>query len=168
MNKARAREIATIIREHDELWDQESWFDAPGIGVVTSEQMRGYLEAVRNDQDPDKNICGSRGCVAGWAASLYSPAGSKLHSFRSYIELPKGFSYDGEREVPIELFAKDMLGLDGDQAGWLFGGSRSKEQVLWALENENDGWDYSDCPYGTPDDEYEYEDYDDYSNEDDA
>ena len=165
MNKKRTREIAKIVREHQELWNQGTWVDASNpSGLFDVADIRDYLEAIKLDLDPDTSLCGTTGCVAGWAAMLYAPAGSKLSAYSSSVELAPGFMFNGTVSPSIESFGQITLDLTGDQSDWLFSEYRTQEQVLWALENDNENWEPSQSP-GYED--YGYEDYDDDDEYDD-
>lgn len=131
-----AAEIAEVIREREWLWNQLSWFGG-GVGTVG---------ALRDLLDPEKDkACGSTACVAGWAATLTTPIGTKILSGGTVV-LPNGDWQDADD------IGRGALGISQHDADWLFGGDRTKEEVLSALDAIASGEEWEApaalCPCG--------------------
>lgn len=132
MNLEKAREVAFMIRKDEKHWDQGSWYGPPDSVADEDEWFVPVTDLL-------EFRCGSTGCVAGWAVALSHP-GAVFHSWADVLQ-------DGRLIGSVGDLARAGLGLTGDQALWLFSCSREKEEVLWALENEDPDW--------TPEDWYD-------------
>lgn len=75
----------------------------------------------------DTEACGTVGCVAGWAAQPH------LSQLQAESELNEDFYFDWE------AWGKQALGLDWEQATYLFAGIRSRDEVLLALKELANG-----------------------------
>lgn len=118
-----ARETALQIRKEDGAhWDQGSWYLGTCEMPVT---------------DLLERKCGTAGCVAGWAVALAHQEAYFMNTFC--------ISVNGVMSS-IEATAADDLELTEVQASWLFNAGRTRDEVLWALENDDPGWDHEDCP----------------------
>ena len=127
-----AAEIAAVIRDHEALWYQGSWFGLGGGRPIES------LRAALLEESP---VCGTTACVAGWAAAFASPKGTKVWAGGS-LEFPDGGGVD------VMDVARCALGLSQADAGWLFDGIRTKDEVLEALDGiaSGGGWThYKKC-----------------------
>lgn len=122
MNMELAEQIARIIEETPERWNQQFWIDSNTIDPISI-----FKE---NDQH-ELDICGTTACVAGHAAWLYAPVETE---FRSHtIRLPNGAirSYLS--------YGREALRLHYKEAEYLFNSERTKEEVLDFLREPNDG-----------------------------
>jgi len=133
MNRNKARRIATEIREHEENWDQESWWQGEGYEMPVARLL--------------EHACGTTGCVAGWGAALEYPAASFEGAEKLVIPVPVGTWTANVRDV-----ARYSLELTDEQASWLFSQYRAQDEVLWALENDNPDWTPEDYGDGCDDD----------------
>lgn len=98
-------DIADKVENEPEAYDQSTWLE------------------------PSKNECGSRGCIAGWAVALSGDAvhnsdGTLRGGVKSrYIDLADGRSQFIQEVIPFDIFARESLGLSGDEANHLFAGT---------------------------------------------
>jgi hypothetical protein len=109
-----AARVAEIIRSRPDMHDQESWlFVADGQSVTAAEVIAGL----------SRPECGTRCCVAGWAAVVTSAPGTVIYG--DHLTLPNG------RRRQIEFVGAEALGLDasGDMP-WLFEDERTRDEVL--------------------------------------
>lgn len=117
-----AAEIAGIIRMWPRRWYQGSWFQA------RYEVYHRRVELVAASLSEDNAACGSTACVAGWAAILTSPKGTLIGA--DLLSPPGGL-----QAQHIHDAGRHALGLSEEDAAWLFYGTRSREQVLAALDS---------------------------------
>lgn len=103
-NKELIAKVLKQITEHPESHNQGVWW-APG----------GDLESQTNQPNSVRFDCESTGCVAGWAVALDSA---------------KTFSW----EVHIFEAAQQLLGLNYEEAFWLFSCRREHEDVVLELK----------------------------------
>lgn len=113
-----ARRVLYKIRTHPGQWNQRI-YSAGMPRRVPVNQVRALTG------NPD---CGTTACVAGWAA-LYTVPDDSQFTRDDVIQLP-----DGTCRL-VDNPARKGLGLNHDDADWLFEYSRSLEQVLAALES---------------------------------
>lgn len=130
MNLEKARETALYIRKDPAHWYQGSWWHAEN-GNYAAQQMPASALLDYS--------CGTTACVAGWRVALSFPGAVFKGSYTAVID---GQVRSIDRLAQLELELTDV------QASWLFGGHRSEEQVLWALENDNGDWDPGDFYIG--------------------
>lgn len=144
-----AGEIFDIIKFHESLWEQGSWFDHDSVLLTTTVGMsvEEWLDELENP------TCGTTACVAGWAAIKTAPRGSKVMT--AAVIFP-----DGTQHVADELGRK-ALGLTYSEGVWLFDGDRSKDEVLRALAALRDGQPFDIGVFSDEDDDYDDEYYDD-------
>ena len=86
--------------------------------------------------DPANPVCMTTACVAGWAAVLGSPPRTKIRrvgSSDAILDIP-GQDGSPDRRTDLREAAIEALGIDPDQAEWLFNGNRTRKQVLGALK----------------------------------
>ena len=140
-----ALEISRIITEDEKRWEQAEW-TSYWPERINIQEARNSLQAgsvfhyysTRNSLQAGSVFhCYSTCCVAGWAAILSAPAGATLSR---YEITSRGES--GEYVEYVEYLGRDALGLNNDQAAWLFHPYRTREQVLWALEKIAAGADW--------------------------
>ena len=122
-----AARVAQIIRSRPERWDQASW-------VNTNESELPDVFDVTDTLD-DLDGCGTTCCVAGWAAFVAAPPGTRYDAVEAWLILP-----DGSQHI-IQQYAADALGLDEgddwDDANGMFAlflSRNSSEQVLAELD----------------------------------
>jgi len=118
LNAALAAQVAGIIRNRPQAWNQGIWLE------FNAGQGRTVAE-LRAD-------CGTSACVAGWAALLAAPdtaeAAPPMYGLVRDLILPGG------TVTGIKNAAKEALGLDDWTAAWLFDSERSDGEVLAALD----------------------------------
>ena len=101
-----------------------------GYEGLDVEELRNYaLLPIPEVSEKDSNICKTTGCVAGWASALAAPKGSKLNDMG--VLLPGKRSYNS---ISYSAYGQEALGISDGVATWLFAPSRSREEILWALE----------------------------------
>lgn len=117
------RETMQYVLDHPEHHDQGTWFYA---------RVKDY---------ESRTLCKTTGCFAGNAVTLggaeivinWDNLGPRIAKGQqigwSYIEMP-----DGVKRFSIQAVAKEMLGLDDDSAGILFGGSNSIERLQYYVD----------------------------------
>jgi hypothetical protein len=151
-----ASTIANIVRETDR-WAQSSWFSSTWFGNVPmlaeafSPAPTFSVETARKDLKA--NACGSTCCIAGWAAILSAPAGTRV-DYSDNVIAP-----DGARAY-ADYYARSALGLDANKAGYLFNGNRTREEVLDVLDAMAAGEDW-DVPEEPEDDDRPWDAFDD-------
>jgi hypothetical protein len=139
-----ARAVAKVIREHPERHDQSlfignaldgNWGDLLDTDVPV-EEFRKYADAAipAEAEDPDRPVCGTTACVAGWTVILGSARNRKIRLDFCYDAMADG--------TDIWDRAAKLLGLTEDQATYLFAGYTTREQVLEMLDAlpENPRW----------------------------
>src|ERR1700722_7512152 len=118
LNAQLMADVRGIIGHHPSRHDQESYVDVAGSGYSVTFLDRGEATAAElaalalTDRPgvpraPERPICQTTACVAGWAAILSAPAAARLTG--SLVLLPGG----GSRH--IEDFAQGALGLSAEQ-----------------------------------------------------
>jgi len=127
--KETAQKILDVITYLPAKWRQEVWIrtNIKELSVYTTD----ILEHMHS--------CGTTACVAGWGAIHAAPSGSKVVSTGT-IQFPDGNMYF------VYAIAAKALGLASYQADWLFDPFRSKNAVVWALNQiiTDDDFDSSD------------------------
>lgn len=126
-----AGRVAEVIRVRPREHDQWTWFDIDeddGRDVPVEDIITGG--------------CGTTCCVAGWAAVLAAPPGSRMT-----LDSPEGGAYVLHRpdgSIRSILYAgAEALGLDGADDGMpsLFYGGRTRDEVLAELDRIAGGGD---------------------------
>jgi hypothetical protein len=125
--------VRDIVAEHPERWNQRQWvgnvFTSPSGGKVEDLAPFAMSPLPEEPLNEDNPVCGTRACVAGWAAILGSPPGTVIDG-------------NGDMMIPGEINddimsamrrARDVLGLDENQADYLFDAYRTHQEVLDAL-----------------------------------
>ena len=115
-------QVAAVIRDHPGSHDQDWWVDLPDTHAED-------VEVLRRRAYEDQPVCGTTACVGGWAAIMAAPPGSFIDRYGERITL-KG---EHLTTVRIEIYARQVLGLNVDQAEWLFGHRRARSAILAAL-----------------------------------
>lgn len=126
-----ARRVAQVIRLRPERWEQGSWYyTSLNDGQISAAQMLLDLA----DTGP---ACKTTGCVAGWTAAFSVPEEA------IFIAGEGVQTVEGRRLGRVSTLAQEALGLDIDQANYLFDAYRSRENVLRVLDAIADGqpWD---------------------------
>lgn len=111
--------IADIVRE-TERWDQGLWWSPTWF----RDDSEVSVQAARKSLNTG---CRTTGCVAGWAVILHAPEGSLIDSGDNVV-LPNG------QAVFASSYGQEALALDDVRASWLFGGHRTQDEVLFALD----------------------------------
>ena len=122
-------------------WYQNQWGEAFAknlVAVKTEIRDKNYDSPIRSAYSVSLS-CPTTACVAGWTGTLTGyrmlfPVTSPelMDPFESFTA-DYFLTPDGERR-PISEVAKEILGLDRERADWLFNGYRTREGVLWALD----------------------------------
>lgn len=122
-----AAKIAFQVREqitvHPEAWNQLDWFIAAWA--------------------TDMPECGTRACVAGWAAHFARPDLEPAYSSFGHASLlqPVGMGLSesdlarlgSKSPLRISVVAREALNLDDDEANWLFDSERTYDEVIEGL-----------------------------------
>jgi hypothetical protein len=103
--------VLDIVENHPELHDQSLWVD-------------GLREALEGGTEPD---CGTTACVAGWAAILSAPAGSRIESTGHVLLAGEDISRD------VEEYAVEALGISESGGVWLFSQLRTRDEITVSL-----------------------------------
>lgn len=144
------------LRDNPERHSQGNWlgnaFYTKAPVWQSVRRVRQYISQAIPDEPMTKDAaCGATGCVAGWAAVKYAPAGAFLSNGRIYLpkpgvakpRLPASMTHgandsddhyydyymdwDAEDIMP---YAQRALGYSDDAAHWCFSGARTNEGVL--------------------------------------
>lgn len=101
----RFNKLAEVIESHPDQFDMSWWVQVPDA------EMRDGRSRLNNVWEIDDfgvdmlaPFCGTRGCVAGWAASLWA----------GELTVEQNLAYS------IETAAQMLLGLDSTTRSWLF------------------------------------------------
>lgn len=117
-----------------DVWNQSDWLrvDEHGIfgrvdehGIFGGEGYYHASNCIITEQGlvtETGKKCGTAGCIAGWAALLLAPNGTKVDG--EWLTLPDG------RESRIEYWAQERLELSTFYADELFEGSNTHEDVM--------------------------------------
>lgn len=138
MNTELMASVRDVVFKDTDRHYQGAWLEIPGVlnraqdvhlALIAVEDIRPFaLEPV---ELMARGACATSGCVAGWAAVLGSPAGTKVRYGRSGVDfLPAG----GPAARTAAEYAQELLGLTDDQAAWLFASERSRGEVLAGLD----------------------------------
>jgi hypothetical protein len=136
INTDLMRRVAEVIRNNPERHSQTVWIEAHIVPFAPTFFQAARAEEIapyalrplpEKPEDPDRPVCMTTACVAGWAAVLGAPPGTV---FRNLSVTPPG----GTRPTFIWNYARNLLGLTESQADWLFAPYRSREQILAALD----------------------------------
>lgn len=144
-----ARELAGKVRQvvlkQGELHDQGMWFTFDAENPAAEEVECDYYEAIRipvafylealKDENPATH-CGTTACAAGWASIFAAPPGSYVSD--TCIYLP-----DGQR-FTADSYGQEKLGLNMDEADYLFASCRTRAEVIAALEDIEETGSISD------------------------
>jgi hypothetical protein len=115
------RQVRDLILTEPGLHYQRDWVR----GFIGPASM-GMLRTQYREQGSQ---CATRGCVAGWMVILGSqPETLIMGSSHTYVQLADS------TKVSIHAQARKVSGMDEWQAEWLFLPFRSREEVLWALD----------------------------------
>ena len=110
VNKKLLRKVLRYIKTHPKEWDQDIW--------------------------GEKKPCGTAFCFAGHALAM---AGAKLRWSKpdedGWQELDAVRFPHRAYETNISRAAQRVLGLTGDQAGYLFGGSNTLKEIESIVSN---------------------------------
>ncbi len=129
LNRKLLIEIMNFIEEHPRTWRQGSWY-------VHVDPETGLEKAsLRVEEVSEVNSCGSSFCFAGHVALAEGFPSPPLDNHSDWVrDSPDG----GEL---VDEFARKRLGLNHDQADYLFDGGNSlddlKKLVALLLANEN-------------------------------
>jgi hypothetical protein len=119
--------VRDVIRDHPERHDQSLWFSSSACGADPADVALWADRPVPHVAvNPDAPVCQTTACVAGWAAIMAAPKGSRLD--RAGVILIYGEYHE------IGRVATDALELYLTDAGWLFAGDRSRDEVVAALD----------------------------------
>jgi hypothetical protein len=117
--------VRDVIRDNPSRHMQTTWLITPH--EATAGEIRLYADEPVPDQpsNPERPICQTVGCVAGWAATLHAPKSATLGNGVVYL--------DRMRSADMAEYARDAMGLSDDTANWLFAAYRTTSQVVDAL-----------------------------------
>jgi hypothetical protein len=127
--------IRDLFRRHPDRHKQNSWVDSEfGFSEGDTRRILRLLsrrKSIPETQVSPDGLCGTRGCVAGWADIFGSPPGTRIElQFNGYALLV----YPDRSREGVDQAAQRLLALSGDQADWLFEADRTHEEVLAALD----------------------------------
>lgn len=127
LNVDLLEEIYKFIEEHPRTWRQASWY-------ATVDQETGvWKHYVRVENVEELNSCGSSFCFAGHVAlheGFPSPPVQNNHEWGRFVK--EDTEYE-EYELVYEFAAK-RLGLTSDQAGALFEGDNSLDDIRFMID----------------------------------
>jgi hypothetical protein len=133
--KALLTKVRKVIRDNPERHNQYSWigniFSTYAVVDQTLAKLKTYALKPMPEvpQDEESPVCGTTGCVAGWAVILGDDPKTKVYGFwRDALQTPDG------KHVQVMARARELLGLSEKQADYLFEGDRTREEVLEALD----------------------------------
>ena len=125
-----------VIKKNKGRHEQEHWIGLPEFYAdwqpVETVAVYARQPVPAMPEDPANPVCMTTACVAGWAAVLGSPPGTKIRRIGgsdARLMIP---GQDGEPD--LRAAAIELLDIDPGQAEWLFNGSRTRKQVLKALK----------------------------------
>ena len=132
--------VREILVKNPERHDQAYWvgnyyltpdelMDSGGFQIPLDE-VRPYAMRPIATEPEDSGarwpVCGTIGCVAGWAGVLAAPPGSTLTGFM--LTLPDGEQWELSRWVARRM------GISQAQAAYLFSPNRSRERLIRLLD----------------------------------
>jgi hypothetical protein len=132
------RTVRRIIEENPQRHRQHEWignrFTLGGCACGTAGEAARYalLPLPLAPEDTLTPVCGTTGCLAGWAAILAAPPGTKLDGNGS-LSFPPGYDHYWEDDH-ASTYTQKVLRLDNRQAAWLFAGHRSREEILNGID----------------------------------
>jgi hypothetical protein len=126
-----AAQVRDLIRDHPSRHRQSVLLTNPFM-VMARTPVAHILPYALTDvpYEPDDDeypVCGTQGCVAGWAAILTAPEGA-------FVDECGLYEADGVKSSNVWEAAEKALGLDDDQAGYLFHADRTRDEMLAALD----------------------------------
>lgn len=128
--------VRKLIENHPENWQQAVWYGYESHDLDVADIRRSM----------ESGECGTIACVAGWAAILMSPEGTRLRENPLASNLDS-VQYPNGGGASIRNIAEAALGLTDDEADYLFEPQRTKEEVIAILTAIENGFDwYRDLP----------------------
>lgn len=102
--------------------------------LAVREQITSHPETHKQEMWATRTECGTTYCIAGWAAALsgkemFWEPGRDWPLEASYLAKP-----DGGQGVSVDRYARGVLGLDQDEADFLFSGARPESEALAYLD----------------------------------
>lgn len=133
------RALRDILVNNPERHEQEAWlsnyFLTPdeldeNPTLIPVDQIRQYatqpIPHTPQDMGSLWPVCGTTGCIAGWTGVLAAPPGSKIGNGRIYF--PDG------TDQHLFNWAGPKLGLDHEQASFMFSMYRHRERLIRILD----------------------------------
>lgn len=128
--------VRDIVEDHPERHNQGRWVGNvfEKIAVMTVDELRQYALADMPESPamPDRPVCGTTACVAGWAVIAGSAPGSVIK--RTEWEYDTEVTFPDGTGKQVSQYAQELLDLDSGQASWLFDEYRTREEVLFGLD----------------------------------
>lgn len=130
-----ARELKIMVRNYIELYpdrhNQGVYFGNPFLpgypsrlsSTLAEVRAQAFQPLPESPADPVRPVCGTTACVAGWAIIFGEDPAASLHSSWDFLNAA------GE-VVDAHERAGELLGLDEEQAGYLFYEARTRAEVL--------------------------------------
>lgn len=123
-------QVRRIVAEHPSRHMQTTWMAGlfGAVNNLTVDEARAYAltDLPEEPADPERPVCGTTACVAGWLAILGSEPGTVIDSMT--VRLPSGSRSNIWNE------AQRLAGLSDEQQSWLFSGFRTRTEVLDGLD----------------------------------
>lgn len=131
VNVALLDKVMEHIKNDLEHWNQRQWRTGPDNDPFGERQDRAQLVTV-DGKDVLPVTCDTAFCFAGWAVQLSAtperPAlWANVDDLWADDEDDQYFNY--ESLIPAEERARQLLGLDVTQAGWLFDGDNDLDDL---------------------------------------
>lgn len=107
-------EIMGFIKVHPETWRQESWYRI--VDLTTGREVYGKVE----EEVSEVNSCGAAFCFAGHVAIAKGFPSPPKKAGDEWFRMVDNPLWETPDEETVDEFARDVLGLDEDQADTLF------------------------------------------------
>ncbi|TDB90883.1 hypothetical protein E1264_03390 [Actinomadura sp. KC216] len=111
-NIGRLDKIIDLITAEEIKHDQGTWTSG----------LNGEVKHGEEGQIDDELKCGTACCIAGWAAVMYAPKGTKFTDYDD-VTLPDGI------RVSYPSYGRQVLDLTWDEADVLFNGDNDLDEI---------------------------------------
>lgn len=126
MNDEKAHELWRWLKANVDRWDQRLWTSIP-VQYYHRWTETPSLNPIQKKGEGHTINCGTTACVAGHAAFMWAPEGTKF--FREHLALPQGMSLEDRTLFRYSEYARRVLGLTIAEGDYLFDECRTIEEV---------------------------------------